>query len=415
MRCLRCGSSNIDENLICKDCGFVSVKDIKKSNPIDITEYKKKEIDNFQKTKKIVLNLIIIFLLLFVITGLILVLHILKLKSNSKIINDFNEFKTNSLMFVLYVSNNDTYDDMLTTYANNYEFDYLRIDYNSLAIENKKYLKKENELKDINNYFVIWSNGKIVNKTKINNEEELNTFLKDNYVIPNIIENPFPEMEKLNNKLVNEKATLIYISFVNNELLESKNELLSSLCQNYDIEYQFIKGYIMSRKQQMKYINQFGFTEIKNELILIVENGKIKNVLDKNYLVVDDYIEIFQNYDIIMAISEYLDYIDFNQFKLLVEGNEKEVFTFGDDDCQYCDNIKYSLGIISKENNVKIHYINLTGEDNIKEELDSLGYDNAITYPITIVVEDNKVLDYVIGASDEEYFINFFTKLGIIR
>lgn len=415
MRCLRCGSSNIDENLICKDCGFVSVKDIKKSNPIDITEYKKKEIDNFQKTKKIVLNLIIIFLLLFVITGSILVLHILKLKSNSKIINDFNEFKTNSLMFVLYVSNNDTYDDMLTTYANNYEFDYLRIDYNSLAIENKKYLKKENELKDINNYFVIWSNGKIVNKTKINNEEELNTFLKDNYVIPNIIENPFPEMEKLNNKLANEKATLIYISFVNNELLESKNELLSSLCQNYDIEYQFIKGYIMSRKQQMKYINQFGFTEIKNELILIVENGKIKNVLDKNYLVVDDYIEIFQNYDIIMAISGYLDYIDFNQFKLLVEGNEKEVFTFGDDDCQYCDNIKYSLGIISKENNVKIHYINLTDEDNIKEELDSLGYDNAITYPITIVVEDNKVLDYVIGASDEEYFINFFTKLGIIR
>ena len=47
----------------------------------------------------------------------------------------------------------------------------------------------------------------------------LNTFLKDNYVIPNIIENPFPEMEKLNNKLVNEKATL-----TNANGLKIKNE-----------------------------------------------------------------------------------------------------------------------------------------------------------------------------------------------
>lgn len=415
MRCLKCGSDKLDENLVCHDCGYVSTKEIKKNEPIDIVHYmKKEEKNNFEKTQKVVFNVVIVVLIFLILLFGGIVLHFMKLKSNSKIMSDYENFKNNSLLFVLYISNDNKNDNMLTEYAVNYDYDFLKINYDKLAIKNKKYFQKELSVKKANNYIVIYSNGKIIAKDTVNTKKDIEKFLISGQVIPPIIKNPLPEIEHLDKLLASQEATLIYITFVNNELVNSKDEMLKNLCLNYNVNYDLIEGYTFSHKQQMKYINKFGFTEFKNELIVIVENGRIRNVLDKNYLVIDDYIEIFQNYDIIKAINEYLTYINILEFKNIIENGNKEVIVFGNSNCKYCDTIKYLLGTISKENNINIYYLELNDE-NIDEIIQELGYEGVITYPFTIVIENGKIIDYVIGISEEEYFINFFKKVGIIR
>ena len=51
----------------------------------------------------------------------------------------------------------------------------------------------------------------------------------------------------------------------------------------------------------------------------------------------------------------------------------------------------------------------------VKEKLESIGYTSGFSIPLVLIIESNKILDYAIGNSKEEYFIDIFTENGIIK
>ena len=413
MNCLKCGSKNLDEKMICLDCG----NDNHKGNHIDIDDLKPKgkSHHNFERARKIVLMLTLFIILMILSFGATLLVYFIKEKSNVKVIDEFNNLSKNSSVYVLYMGNDSVYDDELKLYKKYYEFDYQKINVNRLTIKNVRKFKDIFKLTKLKNSIVIYKKGKLINASNVSNIDEMNKVLKDSKVIPAVIEDPTSEKELINNTLNSEEDTLIYVSFVNNDLVKEKSDSLKTLCDEYKIKYQFIKGYIFSEKQILNYMNQFNYSSIKNELLVILENKEIKKIIEFDSLYYDDYIEIFKNYDIINSISDYLKYVDINTFNELAKTDEKNIFVFGDSKCKYCDSLKYTLGSIAKEKNIVIHYVDLPDDVNLSDSLKPLEYEGNYTYPLTIIIENKKILDYVIGDSEKDFYINLFTKDGIIR
>ena len=52
---------------------------------------------------------------------------------------------------------------------------------------------------------------------------------------------------------------------------------------------------------------------------------------------------------------------------------------------------------------------------NLQKDLNNLKYNDGFTTPLTIIIENGELLDYIIGASNEKYFIDIFTENGIIK
>ena len=313
------------------------------------------------------------------------------------------------------MGDNVDYDKKLKLYKDYYEYDYQKINIKKLTIKNRRKFKEELKTDNLKDSIAIYKHGKLIAVKNISNVDDMNAFLNTNKVIPSVIEDPKTEKELISSILGSKDDTLVYVSFDNNDIVQNKSNDLSNLCAEYKIKYQFIRGYVFSEKQIINYMNQFNYSSIKNELIVIVENGSIKKIIEFDSLYYDDYIEIFKNYDIINSITDYLNYVDINTFNELKNKDDKNIFVFGDSKCKYCDSVKYTLGSIAKENNIKINYIDLNAEDNINESLSSLNYDGTYTYPLMVIIENKKIIDYVIGDSEKDFYINMFKKDGIIR
>lgn len=413
MNCLKCGSKKLDEKMICLDCG----NDNHKGNHIDIEDInpKQKHHHSFERARKFVLTAIIFVLIVAIAFSATLLIYFIRVKSNVHLIEQYNQYRKNSSVYVLYMGDNSKYDNKLKLYKEYYEFDYQKINTKKLTIKNKRKFKDKLKIDSLKDSIAIYKQGKLIAVKNISNLDDMDSILKDNKVIPTIIEDPRSEKELIS-ELSNETGDmLVYVSFVNNDVVQNKSNDLSNLCDEYKIKYQFIRGYILSEKQILNYMKQFNYSTIKNELVIVIENGSIKKIIEFDNLYYDDYIEIFKNYDIINSITDYLKYVDLNRFNEEKEKNDKNVFVFGDTRCKYCDSLKYTLGSIAKEKNINIYYVDLLPEDNLSESFKTLDYEGTYSYPLTVIIENKKIIDYVIGDSEKDYYISLFTKDGIIR
>ena len=413
MNCIKCGSKNLDEKLICLDCG----NDNHKGSHIDIDDIrpKSKNHHNFERARKIVLTSIIFVFIMAIAFFSTLLIYFIKEKSNTRLIDEFNDYRKSSAVYVLYMGNNDKYNKDLKLYQKYYEFDYQKINVNRLTRKNTKKFKNRFHLTKLKDSIAIYKKGKLIKVANIYSSEDLKQLLTDNKVIPTIIEDPTSEKELISNTLNSEEDTLIYVSFVNNDLVQEKSDTLKQICDENKIKYQFIRGYIFSEKQILNYMSQFNYSSIKNELVVVLENKEIKKIIEFDSLYYDDYFEIFKNYDIINGITDYLKYVDISVFNELKNTDNKNIFAFCDAKSKYCESVKYTLGSIAKENNIDIYYIDLGDSINLADSLKDLDYQGTYTYPLTIILENKKIIDYVIGDSEKEYYINLFKKDGIIR
>ena len=133
-----------------------------------------------------------------------------------------------------------------------------------------------------------------------------------------------------------------------------------------------------------------------------------------------EYLDKFEEYRFIDDINNYLKHISYSNFKELLKNQEKTVILIGKDECKYCNDVMTALNSISIDYNVEINYINIENMDtsiakDVEISLTSLGYNDGFTTPLTIVVENNSLIEYIIGASNEEYFVDIFKENGIIK
>lgn len=367
--------------------------------------------DNLKDTKNI--KLIIIFISLIIIF-----FSLLFVTKDNQLIKEVKEFiKTEEK--VLYITNEDNYSDYPIDLFEKYEISYLYINSSKLSRIEKNKLEKIINSKYLSNIIVIFNNGEIVDAIiEYENEDKLNKFLQEKELIPEVIGDNSKIIESVS-KLLETEYSLIYLPYKNIDEIEKQDKVLKEISEEYEINYKKVDAYLLSKSQQNKLNSLLQISTVEDQIVILVKNekiiGSIRGINSKK-----NYLNELEKFNFIEDISYLITHINFDEFNNLINNSEKNVIVIGKDDCKYCDEVIETLNDISINYNIKINYINI-GEMNsevsveIQNKLNELEYEDGFTTPMTLIVENNKLLNYIIGASNEEYFVDIFTENGIIK
>ena len=350
--------------------------------------------DNFKVIKNI--TLIIIFILLVIIF-----FSLLFATKDSKLVSNIKEYiKTDTK--VLYITNETNYSEYPIQIFEKYDTDYLYVDSTNLSKFEKSKIEDIINSKYLSNIIVIFNNGEIKDAIiEYKDQESLNSFLQTNDLIPEVIGD--------NSEIISNVS----------EKIDTQDRILKDISEDYEINYKKVDAYLLSNNQQNKLNSILQISTVEDQIIILIKGkkiiGSIRGVNNKK-----TYLNKLKEFNFIDEIASFITYINLDEFNNLLNNSEKNIIVIGKDDCKYCDDVNASLNNIAINYNVKINYINVGKIDSdiaiqVEQKLSELGYNDGFTTPITLIVENNKLLDYVIGASNEQYFVDKFTENGIIK
>lgn len=112
-----------------------------------------------------------------------------------------------------------------------------------------------------------------------------------------------------------------------------------------------------------------------------------------------------------------LSFIDYDQYEEVYNSNKKSIIVLGQTGCGNCVSFKPVINEIAKEKNIPIYYINMTD----LTDKDQYSLMNSLTYfddlesfgtPLTLIIENKKVVDSLEGYTEKEDTLKFFQKNG---
>ncbi len=359
-----------------------------------------------------------IFIIL-IITSIFVIISILFISLiNNKFIKDIKSF-TNSGTKVLYISDEANYSSYPISIFDKYEVEYLYISKENLSNFEQSKLKKIINSQYLSNIIVIFENGKIIDAIiDYETEDHLNKFLQVNNIIPKVI-GDIEGIIDSTKSLLETDLTLIYIPYNYIEGIDQQNEILKELTKQYNINYKMINAYLLSNNQKLKLNNLLQVSNVIDQIVILVKDkkivGSIRGKQDK-----EDYLNDLYKYNFIKKSENHMNEINYDKFIELINSNDKNIITIIKDDCKYCGRLVEDLNNIIVDYGITINYINIGDIDSelskkINYKLNELEYLEGFTTPLTIIVESNKLLDFVIGTSSEDYLIDIFKVNGIIK
>jgi len=340
------------------------------------------------------------------------------ISSDNKKIYEIEEFIKNDTK-VLYISDELNYSDYPVELFKKYEIEYLTINSDELNIFEKSKIEKIINSQYLSNIIVIYKNGKIIDKfVNYESENDLNVFLQQLDILPQVIGDTAGIIESVPELLESDLAILYFpYEYVNG--IETQSKILQEIAAEYNSEYKMIDSYLLSSTQKEKLNSILQISAVEDQIVILVQKGKIigsiRGINKKN-----EYLNELKSYKFIEQIENYINNIDYDEFENLISTQEKSIILVGKDNCKYCDEVIEILNVIIIDYDIKINYLNIKDFDtdvskNVEGKLNELGYSDGFTTPITLLTEANKLLDYVIGSSDQEYFVEIFTENGIIK
>ena len=200
--------------------------------------------------------------------------------------------------------------------------------------------------------------------------------------------------------------------------------------ETYGIDYTYIDISKISNSELNEYLTKFNIGEddkfgTPTIAIMNGDNFVAKNIgyiekqelfyfLKKNNMITEKYTN--KNYP-------NLNYIELEDYKKIVESNDKQFVVISQDGCKDCDKTQEYLNKLAKEYGLKVNYYDVYFEtqddynvfynsyDYIKEQLDN---QNLYT-PTFLVVENKKVIDSLAKFESEEKLLEFLKKNNLIK
>ena len=366
---------------------------------------------NFKEIKYVLLTLILIILIIIFFYILI------KLKDDN-LIKDIKDYISSDIK-VIYITDKENYSKYPIELFKKYDVDYLYINSDNLSNIEKIKIKKIINSNYLSNIIAVFEDSIIKDAIiEYDNEEKLNSFLSKYDIIPTIIGDNSNIINELNDILKTDYS-LIYLPYEYSDIVGSQDEIFEEISKQYSIFYKRIDAYLLSGSQKEKLNTILKISQVNNQIVILVKDkkvvGSIRNVNSKT-----EYLNRLNELSFINEAQNNINYIDYNKFLDFIGSNDKNIIIIGRDDCKHCDDINKLLSSISLNYNINVNYINIKKinseiSKNIENELLKLGYSDGFTTPMVIIVEKNKLLDYVIGPSNKKYFVDIFTENGIIK
>ncbi len=115
-----------------------------------------------------------------------------------------------------------------------------------------------------------------------------------------------------------------------------------------------------------------------------------------------------------------INFVEYDDFMSKLESGEKAIFVLGQTTCGYCTMYKPVINEVASKYDVEFNYININTLEqeqysNLKDSIDYLKENDDWGTPLTLVIEDNKVVDKINGYTEKDEVVEFLTKNGFIE
>ena len=431
MKCEKCGFQNSEYDIICENCGSplniennleLQKKYNHKQRAIDIEQITPEVKDNtFDATRKRVMGVMIVLISLIIVLLVMIFSNILDSIQSKEIINQVETFVEEKKDGIIYLGNDEQASDLLLEYSEEYEYNYLFVDTSKITAVKRNKLKKRFDINEVNNTVIILKDEKVkhyINNYKYNSKEEALSFLQENGVLPKYLSDPNIVINNFDTAMSSNDPSIIYYVSDKKKAYDKVHQELIDISETYSLKYTFIEGYYLTGIQQLKLLKKLNYNEYHEEVLIIVDEGKVKGLVEKpSEEQNSDYFAIMSNYGIIDSNSaERLVAINYNKMKDIINSKSKNVILIVKNNCPYCEKVKPVLGKISIQNDVTFYYYKISDEEVLMKYLKSLGLkENKISVPLVLITENNKILDHVIGYSEKSYYDEKLKELGVIR
>ncbi len=251
--------------------------------------------------------------------------------------------------------------------------------------------------------------------------------LKENGVITS--EETNEVMKEFNKQFNSKERKVIFFASSACAYCELQKPILETIAEDYGMEYFEIDAATLGLKQREEIIEKLEI-EGKTPTTVIVQNGKVIDVA-QGYTEGRLYVDFFASNELLPEDAVYskeanLTFIDMDEYKDLVEEKGIHVVVIGQTTCSHCIAIKPALNKVAGEYDLTINYLNLTemSEDeynDFEESLKEIEYnepnfveDGSFGTPLTLIIENGKVKDYISGQRTNSQLVREFKKAGLI-
>lgn len=237
-------------------------------------------------------------------------------------------------------------------------------------------------------------------------------------------------MEKFDKNYNSKERKIIYYSSSACSYCKFQTPILETIAEDYDLEYYSIDSTLLSNEQRKEILEKLDI-EQATPTTVIVEDGKViaKQV---GYADGSKFVKFLKenkilSKDAVYSTEKYITFINYDEYEELLENNKTNIIVVGQTTCSHCIAIKPALNSVAEDYNLTINYLNLT--DLSKEEseeffdsLEEIEYndpdflkDGSFGTPLTLMVKDGKVFDYINGSRTISQLVREFIKAGIIK
>ena len=232
-------------------------------------------------------------------------------------------------------------------------------------------------------------------------------------------------VKKFEKEFESETKKVIYYGSSTCSYCELQTPIMKQIKKDYKIDYFYIDAKKLETKDN-KYILDELDIKGSTPTIAIVQDGE---VIDTNvgYMDGSKTVEFLKNNGILDKDATYkpeenLTFIGYSEYKELIEKGDITVVVLGQTTCSHCISAKPVLSRVAGTNNIRINYLNITEMSSdeyqsLTDNLKDMGYENSqgIGTPLTLVIENKKVVGVIEGENPPSYFTRELKKYGAIK
>ena len=237
-------------------------------------------------------------------------------------------------------------------------------------------------------------------------------------------------MKEFNYNYNAEERKVIYYASSTCSYCEMQKPIIELIAEDYDIDYYAIDSNELSNSQRKAVLEKLGI-EHATPTTVIVENGKVIDV-QEGYTDGNNLVEFFKENEIlpedaVYSAEKYITFIDYNKYRSLIKSEDTNIIVIGQSTCGHCIAIKPALNSVAEDYDLTINYLNLTEiteEESNKfyESLEDIEYNDpdfvesgSFGTPLTLIIKDGKVIDYISGSRTISQLVREFKKAGLIE
>lgn len=228
--------------------------------------------------------------------------------------------------------------------------------------------------------------------------------------------------EELYNEFENafnsDKNTLVYLGSSTCGYCQLLNPSLEDMKERYEFDYVYIDASEINSSYLNKILKELEISSLGTPYLAVVSNGKVVDT-QNGYYDYDVTFEFLQENEIIDKDAELLlNYIGYDEYEKLLNGNENSVVVVGQSTCGYCVQAKIILNKIAEEKDVEINYLNISylKEEEGEKFESSLDYfeDEQWGTPLMLIVKDGELVDIIEQLVTEDEYIEFLEENEVL-